>query len=432
MVALHRARHLALNPALGENTILFTTFTKNLAQELARNLDILITVPAVRARIEVAHVDAVANRYYRAVHGGSPDIIGRGDRGKHWRRIVRKHGLDLPDTFLDQEWRQVVLGQQIVSLEQYQEADRRGRGMRLSGTVKNTVWAVFAEFAELIRQQNRCTFEQVADVAADALNDGIESGYRHVIVDEAQDLHPSRWRLLRALVPEGPDDLFIAGDTHQRIYDNRVSLRSLGINILGRSSTLRINYRTSREILLWCTALLLGERVDDMDEGESDLVGYRSSFRGDQPECRGFADKAGEIAGIVAQVRRWLDNDVPAETIGIAARTRQFGRDVASALSNARITSCDLETAGEGVRIGTMHKMKGLEFRCVAVTDVSRHSVPMPNAVIDAEHDPQQHQQDMQTERNLLFVACTRARDALWVSWHGEPSVFLQPVLDVG
>ncbi|QGK68919.1 AAA family ATPase [Allosaccharopolyspora coralli] len=430
VVALHRAHHLARNPELPEKSILLTTFTKNLAKELARNLDMLVTDAVIRARIDVQHVDVIAHRYYRSVHG-QPTIIDDSDRRAHWRNLAVEHGLDQPDTFLDQEWRQVVLAQRITTAEEYRAADRRGRGLAIRPAAKDQVWAVIESFQHVLQEEDRCTFDMIADGAADALRDGAESPYQHVIIDEAQDLHPSRWRLLRALVPPRPDDLFIAGDTHQRIYDSKVSLRQLGIHVTGRSSTLRINYRTSREILLWSTALLLGERVDDMDEGEAHLVGYRSSFRGDPPESQGFPDKQSEIAAVVAQVRNWLDQEFPADTIGVTARTVQFGKAVGAALTEAGIEHSPLDDSdGSGVRIGTMHKMKGLEFRCVAVADVSDGSVPQPNALTDAERDPQQHQQDLQSERNLLFVACTRAREHLWVSWHGEPSRFLSPVLN--
>ncbi|MDR7304199.1 DEAD/DEAH box helicase [Haloactinomyces albus] len=434
VVALHRAHHLARNPALPESSILLTTFTKNLAEELSRNLDVLIGDPVVRARIEVTNVDVIARRHFPQQHGKSSTIIDRTDRLVRWRRLIRQHDLDLPESFLDQEWRQVVLAQEVTTAEQYRAADRRGRGKALAPTLKDKLWAVFEEFTAQLRAEGYRTFEEVADAAAHSLRAQPDKPYRHLVVDEAQDLHPSRWRMLRAIVDRGADDLFIAGDTHQRIYDNKASLRSLGIHVSGRSAKLRINYRTSREILLWSTALLLGERVDDMDEGEENLTGYRSSFRGEPPETASFTDKPAEIAGIVDRVRGWLATGVSAETIGISSRTGQFGKDIAKGLEAAGIDTAQLggDAGQAGVRIGTMHKMKGLEFRCVIVADVGARVVPMPSAITDESVDPQQHQQDLQSERNLLFVACTRARDLLCVSWHGQPSEFLRPVLDVG
>lgn len=139
-----------------------------------------------------------------------------------------------------------------------------------------------------------------------------------MVVDEAQDLHPAQWRLLRALVASGPDDLFIAGDTHQRIYGNKVSLRSLGIPVTGRSTRVLINYRTTKEILAWSTGLLTGESVDDMDGGDESLSGSRSAFHGAPPRVVPASSKAEELAGHVTQVEEWVAAGVAPAEIGIA------------------------------------------------------------------------------------------------------------------
>lgn len=256
--------------------------------------------------------------------------------------------------------------------------------------------------------------------------------YHHVVIDEAQDLHPAQWRFLRALVAHGQDDLFLAGDTYQRIYGNRVSLRSLGVQVVGRSHRLRINYRTTQEILAWSASLLTGEEPDDMDGGNETLAGYRSTMHGERPETAGYATKPEEIEALVARVRDWTGAGVRAEDIGVAVRFAQLGRDIAQALEQAGLAACVLGAGhgGPGVRIGTMHRMKGLEFRCVAVAGVNDGTVPMKSAVTAVDVDAQQHQEDLNGELNLLFVACTRAREALRVSWHGAPSPFLAPVVN--
>jgi superfamily I DNA/RNA helicase len=265
--------------------------------------------------------------------------------------------------------------------------------------------------------------------ATQLLNEqGDDRRYRHVVVDEAQDLHPVQWRFLRALVQHGPDDLFIAGDAHQRIYGNKVSLRSLGISIAGRSTRLRINYRTTHEILAWSTWMLTGEQVDDMDGGNDSLVGYRSTFHGSRPQTSAAGTKSEEITGLVAQLDAWLKADVAAQEIGVAVRFTQLGKEIAQALEHAGIPATVLGTSSSpsvGIRIGTMHRMKGLEFRCMAVAGVNDGIVPMRSAVTSKEVDPQQHREDLLSELSLLFVACTRAREALRVSWHGQPSPFL-------
>ncbi|MGW1491967.1 3'-5' exonuclease [Streptomyces sp. NPDC002402] len=208
-----------------------------------------------------------------------------------------------------------------------------------------------------------------------------------------------------------------------------MSLRSLGISVTGRSTRLRINYRTTQEILAWSTALLTGERIDDMDGGDDTLAGYRSTFHGARPQAHGTGSKPEEIASLVAQIEEWTKAGVAPREIGVAVRFVQFGKDIAQVLEQAGLPIAVLGTpsgTGDGVRIGTMHRMKGLEFRCIAVAGVSDGVVPLRSAVTAEEVDAQQHREDLLGELSLLFVACTRAREALRVSWHGAPSQFLK------
>ncbi|MEU3559220.1 DEAD/DEAH box helicase [Kitasatospora sp. NPDC006786] len=434
VVALHRAYHLArrLPPDAPDGSILLTTFTKDLAGELERCLTLLITDERIRAKVRVVTVDALANEVLRRSRGGSPLKIVFNQRAvlARWGRIVRRLGIDLTDVFLDQEWRQVVLAQAIESPEQYLKAPRSGRGTALGPLQKAQVWRAVAAFEDELRQAGELTFLQVCAQAARALDEQDDRPFRHVVIDEAQDLHPAQWRFLRAIVASGPDDLFLAGDPHQRIYGNKVSLRSLGIQVVGRSSRLRVNYRTTHEIISWSASLLTGERPDDMDGGEDSLVGYHSTLHGAHPEVHGHVDKADEIQDLVARIAAWTASGVAPEDIGVAARTAQLGREIAQALEQAGTPAYVLGNApSPGVRVGTMHRMKGLEFRCVAVVGVSDGLVPMRSAITPVDTDPLQHQEDLSGELSLLFVACTRAREALSVSWHGTPSVFLEPVV---
>ncbi|MFF4423340.1 3'-5' exonuclease [Streptomyces sp. NPDC001549] len=279
-----------------------------------------------------------------------------------------------------------------------------------------------------LRRAGEWTFLQVCAEATRLLEPRTDRPFRHVVIDEAQDLHPAQRRLLRASVAPGPDDLFIAGDTHQRIYGNKVSLRGLGVNVSGRSHRLRINYRTTHEILQWSTSLLGRENPDDMDGGIESLAGYRSVLNGAHPELRAAGSKAEEIADLTARIVRWTADGVEPGEIGVAVRYLQLGKEIAHSLEQAGLPVRLLggaQGAGGGVGIGTMHRMKGLEFRCVAVAGVGDGVVPLASAVTPADVDPQQHREDRLGELSLLFVACTRAREALRVSWNGEPSPFL-------
>ena len=126
--------------------------------------------------------------------------------------------------------------------------------------------------------------------------------YRHILIDEAQDLHPSQWRLLRAAVAPGPDDLFIAADPHQRIYDNRVSLASLGISVRGRSRRLSLNYRTTQEILAWAVPVLGEDPVTGLDGEVDSLLGYRSPMHGEPPQLRVAATRGEEFEFLAERI----------------------------------------------------------------------------------------------------------------------------------
>ncbi|WP_328942555.1 UvrD-helicase domain-containing protein [Streptomyces sp. NBC_00250] len=432
VVALHRALHLArqLPADAPDESILLTTFTRDLAADLLSNLELLIPEPALRAKVRVVNVDALANRIVREDRGAPPALVAaQKEILTRWGRAAQRVEVDFTDVFLDQEWRHVILAQDIRTPEAYLKASRAGRGTPLGPLRRAQVWRAVEAFTQELRRADEWTFLQVCAEAARILQDrGGDRPFCHVVIDEAQDLHPAQWGMLRALVAPGPDDLFIAGDTHQRIYGNRVSLRGLGISVAGRSTRLRINYRTTKEILTWSTRLLADALVDDMDGGQDSLVGYRSAYRGAMPELGGAADKSAEISGLVTRISEWTGTGIAPHEIGVAVRYVQLGRDIAHALDQAGIPSLVLgasAAAGDGVRVGTMHRMKGLEFRCMAVAGVNDAVVPMNGALTPEEVDPQQYREDLMGELSLLFVACTRARDALRVSWHGAPSPFL-------
>lgn len=240
-----------------------------------------------------------------------------------------------------------------------------------------------------------------------------------------------QWRLLRAAVPEQPNDLFLAGDTHQRIYNHRVSFRDVGIAIAGRSGKLNVNYRTTAEILGWSLGLLKGEPIDDMEGGLDSIAGCRSDVHGFPTDLTGFSTKDAELRHLTSIVRDWLEAGVAAAEIGIAARANWLVEDAVVALGEEGIPARALAGSAapsEAVSVGTMHRMKGLEFRCLAVIGVNAQQMPPRSAITPREEDETTYNHDLQRERCLLFVARTRAREQLSVTWHGPPSPLLTAI----
>ncbi|WP_026448916.1 UvrD-helicase domain-containing protein [Actinopolyspora mortivallis] len=425
VVTMHRAHRLATN---GEGPVLMTTFTATLADSLRTGVELLVEDPGVRERIDVRHVDQLANRIFRE-HHGPPTILSSEEERRLWDSVIAELEVPFTASFLGEEWRQVVLARRIGSAEEYLNAKRDGRGRGLGSRQKARVWQAVWEFENTLRRRGVWTHETVCVEATRLLEQRAEKPYRHVVVDEAQDLSPVQWRLLRAAVPELPNDVFLAGDTHQRIYNNRVSLREVGIQVVGRSSRLTVNYRTTAEILAWSLGLLRGERIDDMDEGLASIAGCRSEVRGRHPRVLGFPTRNAETEHLVTTVREWMDAGVQPGEIGVAVRSNRLVDTVMAALAGAGVPHEKLFGATGGdeqaVAVGTMHRMKGLEFRCLAVVGVTEYHVPPASAITPEEEDPAAHRRDTQRERCLLFVACTRAREQLVVSWHGSRSPFL-------
>ncbi|MEV7218303.1 UvrD-helicase domain-containing protein [Streptomyces sp. NPDC093681] len=431
VAALHRVKHL-----LGrsdDSRILLTTYTNALAAGLRDMLGLLLDEDEkLLARVDVTTVDAYAHGVVRAGSATAPRPIGDREQRQLWEKVVKQ--LDLPFTarFLAQEYRHVVLGQDLRDLDAYLGASRRGRGTGLGPARRREVWSGVERFERLLRDRGETTHLGICARAADLLAEA-PAPYGHVVVDEAQDLHPAQWRVLRAAVSPGPDDLFVTGDPHQRIYDSRVSLGSLGIATAGRSFRLRVNYRSTEEILAWSARLLSPVTVDALEgEGTDSLAGYRSLLHGRHPRAQGYATRQEETEALVDRVRELLDEGLAPHEIGVCAR---FNLSLDSAEEKLKAAGIPVlrvkgQTAqsAEGVRLATMHAMKGLEFRAVSVLGTGEGAVPFTREITPREADPLQHEADLLRERCLLFVACTRAREALSVTWSGAPSPFLPHV----
>jgi superfamily I DNA/RNA helicase len=251
------------------------------------------------------------------------------------------------------------------------------------------------------------------------------------VVDEAQDLNAAHWKMLRAMVAESANDMFIVGDTHQRIYDNYVTLGSLGINIRGRSSRLTRCYRTTRQILAAGLELLTGETYDDLDGGQETLAGYRSLLSGQRPTLRGLGTWAEERDAIVAQLRAW---GPPTDgSVAVCLPTREMVAEIVSALDGSGIPAAEIGPDGpkraDGVHVGTMHRFKGLEYQRMILGAVCEGLVPRSAIAAIAASDPVRYQRERARDRSLLFVAATRARDDLALFWHGTRSPFITDAL---
>jgi len=252
--------------------------------------------------------------------------------------------------------------------------------------------------------------------------------YQSVVVDEAQDMGEQAFKLIRAIVgQEKSNDLFIAGDAHQRIYNRRVVLGRCGINIVGRSRKLRVNYRTTEETRRWSIALLKGIKIDDLDGGGDDHRGVRSLTHGDPPEICMFDNFQAEVAFLLERLSM-LDLCELAATC-VVARTNTLlsqyeGAFKAAGISVYHIKSSEAEDRkAQGIRMATMHRVKGLEFERMFIVGVNRGIVPLARQFWN-EYDHVAKHEHLLRERALLYVAATRAKQRVVVSCFGEISQF--------
>ena len=438
VTVLHRARHLAirLSDPPGNEKVLVTMYNRNLAPELMSQL-VELAGASIKERVEVINIDrlvfrilheldpSTATESIQLVDDGHPAVASALDLA-----LTKSPG-DWNADFVRAEWNTVILAQGATTKDQYLKATRAGRSVRLSKPQRAEIWDVVERLSNYLRQDGVTTYTQAAARAAALLQTATtppKTVYRHAAVDEGQDLHPAHWRFLRALVPHGQDDLFIAGDAHQRLYGAPVRLSSCGINIVGRSRRLTVNYRTSRQILQWCVAVERGEPVDDLDDGTETLAGARSEFSGPKPLAWGAQSQIAECDRLVDVLTGWHDDGIEWRDMSVTSRfTQGVNRNVedlraAGVPAYALGAKSGADPGGDAVRVMTMHRCKGLEFRAVAMTGVSSGSVP-PKAVLDLTGEARK--EGLISERNLLYVSASRARERLSISWVGEPSELL-------
>lgn len=428
VAALHRVKHLLTRSA--DVRVLLTTYTNALAASLRENLSVLLDEDqSLLERVDVTTVDAYAHGVVTRLDGKVLPPVNDRDERQLWQKVAKQLGLPWTEQFLAQEYRHVVLAQDLRSLEAYRAASRRGRGTPLSSARREQLWPGIELFESVLHERKVTTHLKVCARAADLLA-GSSPTHDHVVIDEAQDLHPAQWRVLRRAVAPGSDDLFITGDPHQRIYDSWVSLGSLGIAVTGRTHRLRINYRSTEEILAWSTRILSPVSVEYLGgEGSDTLAGYRSLLHGRRPHVDGYGSEQAEVASLVERVQRWIAQGIRPSEIGVCARFNVLLDKVYDKLGAAGVPVVRVKDHpgpdADGVRLATMHAMKGLEFRCVAVLGVTASAVPFAREVTPDSVDALQHESDLLRERCLLFVACTRAREALALSWSGAASPFV-------
>ena len=417
VVALHRAAHLAERDEHAR--VLLATFSDALARHLDTKLRVLTRHrPRLRERLDVATLAGLAARLHRARFGRDAHVVDGATLASLLADAARATDAPFAPGFLANEWDQVVDAWQLRDWEAYRAVPRLGRKVRFPESARARAWAVFERVWAELDARGLTTEAAVYQALADAYAGGGTAPYAHVVLDEAQDASAAQLRFLAQLVGGRPNGLFFAGDLGQRIFQQPFSWLSVGVDVRGRARTLKVNYRTSHQIRTRADRLL-DARSDDVDGETQDRRGTISVFDGPEPRLERFADADAEARAAGA----WLAERVAAgarpHEVGVFVRHEGLLHRAHAALAHAGLEGAVLDGAAsppEGrVAVATMHRAKGLEYRAVAAIACDEDALPLAGRLAAAS-DMNELQEVHETERHLLYVALTRARDDLWVS----------------
>ena len=427
IVALHRAAQVVRQDP--EANVLLTTFSRALANALRQTFRRLVRhEPQLMERTEVEPLDDVALRLYRR-RGGNLAIIDDAALRQLVLAKAAQHDTEVPAGFVWREWDEVVDAWQLNSWADYETVSRVGRGVPLSAGKRERLWEVFTAVREELGAQGKTTLNAAYGFLAEHFGDASNrSPYTHFVVDEAQDLSVAQLRLLAAMAGDRPDALYFAGDLGQRIFRAPFSWSSLGVDVRGRSKTLRINYRTSHQIRSQADRLLDPE-ISDADGNLERRDEAQSVFNGPPPRverARSEADEASLVADWIVACRA---DGIAAHEIAVFVRSERELARARLAVGATDLSACELDqrlrTKDDCVTVSTMHLAKGLEFKAVAVMAVDEDIIPDLSRLERLGHIEDVYQ----TERHLLYVACTRARDRLLITCAGEPSEFIEDLV---
>lgn len=438
VVAMHRVawlirRQTTVNHNKDYSKVLFLTYNTNLVEDIKQNLAKILTSEELE-KVEVINIDTWVVRFLKAKNY-IEKIVNEAEMSPLWDSLL--HSIKptepyLPNSFYKEEWMRVILPNRIESSKDYLGVSRQGRGVALNRKQRALIWPVFSELRSKMKSKGLRTYQDATLDAVKLLQEIDNSTtYSHVVVDETQDMGSEALSLIRSLVPRDKNDLFLVGDGHQRIYRSRAVMSRCGINIKGRGKKLKINYRTTEEIRQFSMALLQGLTVDDLDDGVESGHQYISLTNGDTPNFDGFETIQSEANFIAEQVKKFCLTEL--STLGdccVVLRTVKLRDEFAELL---RTNGLDVVTLGtrannpneHGIRLASMHRVKGLEFRHVFLAAINKQTVPNFYATHGTEDHTEIRDRDF-NERALIHVAASRAIESLNVTWHGDPSAYLE------
>ena len=431
VVAMHRAKRLAAGLS-GHERVLFTTFTANLAADIRDNLSKICSNEELR-HIEVINLDAWVGNFMRTAGYEARIEYNETALKNIWEEAIGEamaDDMDLSADFYAEEWARVVIPQHAMNLAKYIRCSRNGRGVRLDRQKRQQVWKVFEIYQRKMKAAGKRDVHWAMDECRTLIEKQHKTLYPHIIVDEGQDFSRIALELIRGIAGEShPNDIFIVGDAHQRIYRHKTVLSKCGIEVRGRSSILRINYRTTEETRAYAFSILSGIDFDNLDGEALSNDKCQSLTHGEVPVVKNCRSANSELEFIVKQIRELEQGGVSLKDICLTARTHSMLDNYLQALTREGIRCYELkkektdDRQQDGIRLATMHRVKGLEFQYMFVAGMNQGVMPLKQA-IDTD-EPIAKQEAIISEKCLLYVALTRAQRGAYLTSYGKKSEFL-------
>ena len=423
--ALHRAKYLIQKQDIFQKPLLFTTFTKSLTQYIESTIK---NLGVNTDNLEIRNIDKLiydlANSPDYKIFDKKVGFFSSEQEDKIWQEVLEKNASGYDVNFISSEYNDVILTQNIKTVDEYLKAPRLGRFYRMGRKDKIAVWDLMEDF-KTEKGENYSKLE-LCVVLASYFNSRKDKPYSHIICDEIQDFSNPELTLLRALVEEKENDMFLVGDPYQNIYSKQPNFSKSGINVKGRRSRkLKINYRTTEEIKLAATKIVSDISVDDFDGTTENLKGYLSLMHGEEPVYKVFNTVEDEERYILEQVDKLTDElNISLSEICICTRTNTGLDRLKQTLNGADVKYADLTDSKETlqkIKVSTFHNMKGHEFKVVFVKDMSSATVPFRHAKYPMLNDKEKEMYHKQ-EKSLYYVVFSRAIQSLVITGVGEIS----------
>ena len=426
--ALHRVKYLVDKVGVFNPPVLFTTYTKSLTNYLRETIQ---SLGVTDEQVEITNIDKLifdlANNTHYKIFDTKVGYLTAEQEKKLWSQAIDKIPTRFNEEFFFTEFNEVIVPSGVDNLEAYHTASRVGRTTRIGRRDKEEIWQVVAEF----RHQKAGNYSKIelCILLSNFFEKQKIKPFSYVVCDEIQDFSNPELKLLRSLVEEKENDLFLVGDPFQNIYKKSQNFSKSGISVKGRRSRkLKINYRTTEEIKHLAMKVVSEVPVEDFDGNPENMKGYLSLMHGDEPGYITFNTPEEEDRFIIDKLNQFIINElISPNEICICTRTNYRLDETKKLLNASGIKYSDLSSlkyAPNAINVSTFHNMKGHEFKIVLVRGMSEDKVPYKHSQYEhlSERDQLQYEQQ---ERALYYVVFSRAIQALFITGVGEKSPWL-------